>query len=269
MKENDNNFFHDYVRVWDDGATRAPAFITVGLEALLPDYYGNVLDAPPPFPVRPGERILDCGCGWGRVLKPVLDRGGDAVGCDISHNMLRAARDHLSKYNHHAKLVRGDATNLPFADESFDTVYCLLVLQHLSKDNGIEVLREISRVLKKGGKAYIRVPSRFSPENLLFAFLQFISIHVFRLHDPIRMRFYRIGEIKKICRKFFSHCEITAHEFRPPWNFHTRISWHIIIIPRFLHRPLRRLSDKIEKLANGKLPFLKHFGVTLMIHLVK
>lgn len=269
MKENNTEFFRDFIDVWDDGAERDAAFITLGVEALLVDYYGNLLDAPPPFPVRKGNRILDLGCGWGRVLKPVMDRGGDAIGLDISLKMLQAARKHLSKHNHTAVLLRGDATRLPFADASFDMVYSLLVLQHLSKENGREVFSEVHRILREGGEAYIRVPSRFAPENLLFAFLQFVSIHIFRVKDPIRMRFYRVGEIKKIYRPLFKSCVITAHEFRPPWNFHTRKTWHIIIIPKFLHRPLRRLSDKIESLANGKLPFLKHFGVTLMIHLVK
>ncbi len=269
MKENDQKFFREFIDVWDDGAQRDAAFITLGVEAILPDYYGNLLDAPPPFPVQKGDRVLDLGCGWGRVLKPVLDRGARAIGLDISHKMLLATQKHLAKHNHAAPLARGDVTRLPFENESFDMVYSLLVLQHLSKENGKEVFAEVSRVLCKGKDAYIRVPSRFAPENLLFALLQFARIHIFRVKDPIRMRFYRIGEIKKVCRNLFTRCEITAHEFRPPWNFHTRKTWHIIIIPRFLHRPLRRLSDKIETLANGKLPFLKHFGVTLMIHLTK
>lgn len=269
MKEQDKIFFREFVDVWDDGAVRDAPFITLGVEAMLTGYYGNLLDAPPPFPVREKTRILDLGCGWGRVLKPVMDRGGRAVGLDISHRMLLASRAHLKKHGYNIPLLRGDATRLPFADGSFDMVYSLLVLQHLSKENGREVFREVRRVLAHGGEAYIRVPSRFAPENLLFAFLQFVSIHVFKVNDPIRMRFYRIGEIKKICRELFSSCEITAHEFRPPWNIHTRRTWHIIIVPRFLHGPLRRLSDRIERVANTRLSFLKHFGVTLMVRVVR
>jgi len=269
MKEQDREFFNDFVHVWDDGAERDGPFITLGVEALLTDYYGNLLDAPPPFPVREGARILDLGCGWGRVLKPVMDRGGRAVGLDISGSMLKSAREHLAKHGHRPPLLRGDATRLPFRDGSFDQLYSLLVLQHLSKENGLEVFREVRRILADGGEAYIRVPSRFAPENLLFAFLQFVSIHVFRVKDPIRMRFYRIGEIRKACRGLFSECTVTAHEFRPPWNFHTRRTWHYILVPRFLHGPLRRISDRIENAANSWFPFLKHFGVTLMIRLVR
>ncbi len=269
MHTTDNKFLKDYIAVWDDGAVRDAPFITLGVEALLKDYYGDLSDAPPPFDVKKGDKILDLGCGWGRVLKPVLDRGAKAVGLDISEKMLHAAKRHLKAKGHKAVLILGDATRLPFADNSFDMIYSLLVLQHLSKKNGMEVLKEIRRVLKPGGRANIRVPGRFAPENTLFAFLQFISIRLLRLKDPIRMRFYRVGEIKRICRGLFSSCEITAHEFRPPWNFHTRWTWHIIIIPKFLHKPLRRLSDRIERLANGRFGFLKHFGVVLMIKVIK
>ncbi len=269
MKEQNGEFIREYIGVWDDGAERDAPFITLGLEAMLTDYYGNLLDAPPPFPVKDEAVVLDLGCGWGRVLKPVLDRGAQAVGLDISGGMLEVCARHLKKNGHTPRLARGDATLLPFANETFDMVYSLLVLQHLSKENGLEVFREVRRILKQGGEAYIRVPSRFAPENLLFSFLQMISITVFRVKDPIRMRFYRIGEIKRICRDLFSGYEITSHEFRPPWNFHTRRTWHFIIIPRFLHKPLRKLSDRIERVANTRLPFLRHFGVTLMIKVTR
>jgi len=265
----DKDFLHDYIKVWDDGAIKDAPFITLGLEAVLTDYYGNLLDAPPPFEVTPGEKILDLGCGWGRVLKPVRTITQNAVGLDISFQMLNSAKMHLSHHNLPTPLVRGDGTLLPFKDNSFDKVYSLLVLQHLSKENGKKVILEIQRVLKPGGTAFIRVPSRFAPENMLMAFLQLISIHIFRYKDPIRMRFYRIGEINKICKPLFSTVEISAHEFRPPWNFHTPWTWHYIIIPKRFHQRLRVLSDKIEKRANIKSPWLKHFGVTLMIKVVK
>ncbi len=265
----DKDFFNEYVRVWDEGALKDAPFITLGVEVILKDFYGDLLDAPPPFPVKENERILDLGCGWGRVLKPVLDRNADAVGLDISHNMLALTRQHLRKQEREAPLLQGDGTRLPFKDNSFDKVYSLLVLQHLSKANGKAVFAEVQRILKPGGVAYIRVPGRFAPENLLFSFLQFVSIHLFRVKDPIRMRFYRLGEIKKITEKIYKDVSITAHEFRPPWNFHTRWTWQYILIPRSLHRRLRKISDWFEEKANGRVPFLKHFGVVLMVKVTK
>ena len=265
----DSDFFNEYVKVWDEGAIKDAPFITLGVEAILKDYYGDLLDAPPPFPVEKNEKILDLGCGWGRVLKPVLDQQGDAVGLDISHNMLGLSRKHLDKNGHNTPLLQGDGTRLPFRDNTFDKVYSLLVLQHLSKENGKAVFSEIHRILKPGGTAYVRVPGRFAPENLLFSFLQFISIHLFRVKDPIRMRFYRVGEVNKITRKLFSDVTITAHEFRPPWNLHTKWTWQYILVPQFMHSRLRKISDWFEKKANGNVPFLKHFGVVLMVRVTK
>ena len=263
------DFMREYIKVWDDGAVKDAPFITLGIEAVLKDFYGDLLESPPPFPVKEGNRVLDLGCGWGRVLKPVMDRGADAIGFDISQKMLVLAREHLKKKGQSHVLVRGDGTALPFRENSFDMVYSLLVLQHLSKKNGLEVFREINRVLKPDSPAYIRVPGRFAPENLLFSLLQFISIHLLRVKEPIRMRFYRIGEIRKICKGLFSDFEITAHEFRPPWNFHTNWTWKYIIIPKRFHKGLRRISDRIERIANNRLYFLKHFGIVLMVKVVK
>lgn len=268
MLVRDKDFLKEYIGVWDDGAEKDAPFITLGIEVLLKDFYGDLLDAPPPFPVKEGNRVLDLGCGWGRVLKPVLDRNCHAVGLDLSMNMLSLAVKHLEKNGYSPELVRGDATVLPFKDNSFDMIYSLLVLQHLSKENGRIVFSEIGRVLKPGGVAFIRLPGRFAPENLLFSFLQFISINFLRVKDPIRMRFYRSGEVKRICRGF-SECRITAHEFRLPWNFHTRWTWKYIIIPKRFHRPMRVISDRIERFANGKFGILKHFGVVLMVRIKK
>jgi hypothetical protein len=83
------------------------------------------------------------------------------------------------------------------------------------------------------------------------------------------MRFYRLGEIRRACRGLFSECDITAHEFRPPWNFHTKWTWHYILIPRRYHAALRRISDRIESIANGRWRLLRHFGVVLMVRVVK
>ncbi len=263
------NDFNDYVKTWDEGAVKDAPFITLGVEAVFQDFYGNLLDAPPPFPVKDDDIILDLGCGWGRVLKPVMDRTGYAIGLDISHNMLNNAREHLENNGHEPVLLRGDGTSLPFKNDSIDMIYSLLVLQHISKENGKSVFEEVRRVLKPGGTAYIRVPGRFAPENILFSFLQFISINFLGVNDPIRMRFYRVGEAKKICNVLFSECEITAHEFRPPWNFHTKWTWQYLIVPRRFHKTLRKISDWFEKLANNHLSFLKHFGVVLMVRVRK
>ena len=96
--------------------------------------------------VRLDGRVLDNGCGTGFLFDAVRDRipaAAEVIGLDISRGMLAKAR------RRHDRLVRGDATRLPFADAAFDTVLARSLLHHLSdREAGA---REIARVLKPGG----------------------------------------------------------------------------------------------------------------------
>ncbi len=97
-----------------------------------------------------GLRILDVGCGTGANLE-MLANFGEAEGVDVSYDALEFCR---------AKGLnaqKGLAEELPFEDESFDIVTALDVVEHL--DDDIAGLREMHRVLKKGGKSLIFVPA--------------------------------------------------------------------------------------------------------------
>jgi SAM-dependent methyltransferase len=99
-------------------------------------------------PIKP--RILDVGCGTGANLE-MLANFGEAEGVDVSDDALEFCR---------AKGLnarKGLAEELPFEDESFDIVTALDVVEHL--DDDIAGLREMHRVLKKGGKSLIFVPA--------------------------------------------------------------------------------------------------------------
>lgn len=96
---------------------------------------------------RPGERILDAGCGTGRNLAALLASGSLPVGMDFSLGMLRAARRKFSS----VPLVRADLQReFPFRAESFDAVLCALIGEHLNDLPA--AFREIHRVLKPGGR---------------------------------------------------------------------------------------------------------------------
>jgi ubiquinone/menaquinone biosynthesis C-methylase UbiE len=102
--------------------------------------------------VRPGERVLDAGCGTGRSFGAMLAQGAELVGVDFSAGMLRVAR----RKHPAAALVQADLQRgWPFRDGSFDTVVCALVGEHLGELD--RVFGETRRVLRPGGRLIFSV----------------------------------------------------------------------------------------------------------------
>jgi demethylmenaquinone methyltransferase/2-methoxy-6-polyprenyl-1,4-benzoquinol methylase len=116
-----------------------------------------VLDVVAP---RPGERVLDLAAGTGTSSEPFAAAGAHVVPCDFSQGMLQVgkrARPGLS-------FVAGDATRLPFADDTFDAVTISFGLRNVvDPDAG---LREMLRVTRPGGRLVVCEFS--SPTNALF-----------------------------------------------------------------------------------------------------
>lgn len=108
-----------------------------------------------------GKRVLDVGTGEGVVPFLAKKPGRKIVAVDISRANIKAAKARQEKGNWRPKteFLLADAENLPFADNSFDTVICLHVLEHLP--NFQKGLRELRRVAK--GRMIIAVPTCLSP----------------------------------------------------------------------------------------------------------
>jgi SAM-dependent methyltransferase len=94
---------------------------------------------------RPGERILDVGCGTGQLTAEIANQGAQVVGLDNSANMIGQARQNYPGL----AFVLGDATSLRF-DEPFDAVFSNAAL-HWVKDARAAV-ESISRALRPGGR---------------------------------------------------------------------------------------------------------------------
>jgi ubiquinone/menaquinone biosynthesis C-methylase UbiE len=102
--------------------------------------------------VEPGERLLDVATGTGGLPRALAPRGArprEAVGLDRSASMLAVAAAHLPP---DWSLLQGDAKHLPFPDQSFDLVSASYLLHLLGPDHRIQVLTEIARVLRPGGR---------------------------------------------------------------------------------------------------------------------
>ena len=103
--------------------------------------------------MQPGFRALDVGCGDGaRYGLRMQESGVEMHGVDISEVAVQEARQRGIDAQ-----VASLANPLPFDDGSFDVAICLEVLEHLVDPE--YVVREISRVLKPGGRALLSVPN--------------------------------------------------------------------------------------------------------------
>jgi SAM-dependent methyltransferase len=96
----------------------------------------------------PSDAIIDLGCGSGKALVWNADCGAYQVGIDVSPYFAREARADLD-------LVLGDLRRLPFAAGAFSKGYALDVLEHLSREALVDVLREAARVLAPGGALFV------------------------------------------------------------------------------------------------------------------
>src|SRR6185312_11476747 len=113
----------------------------------------------------PGRRLLEVGCGSGRVSRHMARRGYRCSLLDRSVPAIELARRNFAAEGLEAQFVIGEMAALPFPDGSFDGVYCGGVLEFI--DDLSRPLREIARVLRPGGVfAATVVPNKFSCQTI-------------------------------------------------------------------------------------------------------
>jgi len=101
--------------------------------------------------LRATDRVLELGCGVGRIGRELAPNIAHWEGSDISANMLKVARERLASHAN-VGLTELTRTSLqPLADASFDKAYCVAVFIHMDKEDFYLYLEDLARVLKPGG----------------------------------------------------------------------------------------------------------------------
>lgn len=104
---------------------------------------------------RNGYKVLDIGCGYGRLSEPILKKFPDLqiFGVDLAENYVDL---YNKKLKPRGEAVVADSRDLPFEDIFFDAVFMVTALMYLTtEEDQIKALKEMIRVLKPGGKFLI------------------------------------------------------------------------------------------------------------------
>jgi ubiquinone/menaquinone biosynthesis C-methylase UbiE len=123
-------------------------YTTPDVEAQRQEFINNI-------DLLPGKKVLDVGSGPGflaRIIKDKVGAKGLVHGIDVSEFMINIAQS-KSDEKDGIKFSYGDATDLQFPDESFDTITCTQVLEYLNDVD--KALKEFNRIVRKGGKVAI------------------------------------------------------------------------------------------------------------------
>jgi SAM-dependent methyltransferase len=105
-------------------------------------------------------RVLDVGCGYGRMAIPLAELGYEVTGIDIAPGLLRTARRDAARHGVSIRLDEGSMTALPYAEATFDAVISLwsAFYELLEEAEQVEALTEMARVLRPGGIGVIEGP---------------------------------------------------------------------------------------------------------------
>lgn len=117
--------------------------------------------------VKDGDRILDIGCGNGRLMNLFADRQMEYTGIDNAKHFIEIARERCREQYFKCKILFGDILNLPCNDAEFDAAACIAVLHHIpGEELQLKALKEIRRVLKPQGVLFLTVWNLFQPRYL-------------------------------------------------------------------------------------------------------
>lgn len=140
-----------------------------------------------------GSFVLEVGCGEGYGTFLLTKEGFDVIGLDINEETINEASKKYQSKN--CRFVCYDGKRIPFDDETFDVVISFQVIEHIHDDLGF--VKEIHRVLKKGGKLFLTTPNRLyrlKPNE--------------KPRNPFHIREYAPLDLQELLKKVFSDAEI-------------------------------------------------------------
>lgn len=240
-KHSQINFFNSTTDQYEEDITHSPYF-----NALEENYFLEWLDNS----IKPGQTLIDIGCGTGRQLLPIARRGIRAIGLDISEGMLLLARKKLCEegLESSVNLILGDCEAMPIKSGQFDGCVLNGALHHL-KDQPAAVM-DAGRVIKSQGLFFSCDPHS-SPARFLFD----CSMALWKLHDE------EAGE-DCLLKENQLHAMLNKASIKARVDFSTYLLPHIFLFFKpATNRAILKMTDRIM----GSLPLVKKLGGQIIV----
>jgi 2-polyprenyl-3-methyl-5-hydroxy-6-metoxy-1,4-benzoquinol methylase len=109
------------------------------------------------FSPRPGERVLDVGCGSGVFAAAIAERGAEVVAIDANQDAIEYARRTFGRPG--LEFRTGLLEDLALPPSSFDRAVCLEVIEHIEVERARKLLSDLRRILRAGGALLLTTPN--------------------------------------------------------------------------------------------------------------
>jgi ubiquinone/menaquinone biosynthesis C-methylase UbiE len=145
------------------------------------------------------EKILDFGCGPGRMVIPFARYANAVTGMDVSQHMLEEAQKNCSKYNiRNVTFLLSDDGLTRIKDQKFDLVHSFIVIQHINKKRGRKIITHLLEAIKPGGIGVLQVT--YHDAYPLRRIVNFFRYRLPFLYDVLNMskRFVKTKKIRRL-----------------------------------------------------------------------
>lgn len=217
------------------------------------------------------DTVLDMGCGTGRFTIPLAKVARSVSGLDLSAAMLAQAREKAEKEGLAISFYEADMAHMPFENETFDAVTCMLALMHIPLEKRQSVFLEASRVLKPGGRMLISVKNaifeRFSRAD------RFVDVDITDVeHKELIFTQTKSGKDMRACwysftpqdlDKLFAIAGLRMVTLRGNTPLSAWLSDSILAEPA-VYETVRKLEN-----ALGDIPPFNYFGYHIFAEAVK
>jgi ubiquinone/menaquinone biosynthesis C-methylase UbiE len=129
-----------------------------------------------------GNIVLDVATGTGNYLIEMAKKGALCYGIDISQKMLERLKFKIKQESleEYVKDIReGEADSLPYQNNFFDLVTCIGLFEYYPIEYTLTVLREISRVLKHGGRCFIDISNPVTDDDIPPSYIYKYDLELF------------------------------------------------------------------------------------------